>query len=53
MMRKYKNTIKKNTKSQLKEIVCEIINFDSTKLTKPKKKSRNTTYWYNIFVIPL
>ena len=35
MMRKGKNTIK-NTKSQLKKIVCEIVNFGSTKLTKPK-----------------
>ena len=38
-----KNTIK-NTTSQPKKIVCEIVNFGSTKLTNPKKeKSRNTT----------
>ena len=45
MMRKGKNTIK-NTTSQPKKIVCEIVNFGSTKLTNPKKKkkkSRNTT----------
>ena len=29
---------KKNTKSQPKKIVCEIVNFGSTKLTKQKKK---------------
>ena len=37
MVRKYKNTIK-NTKSQPMKTVCEIMNFGSTKLTKPKKK---------------
>ena len=47
-MRIDKNTIK-NTTSQPKKIVCEIVNFGSTKLTNPKKKkkkinkSRNTT----------
>ena len=35
MMRKDKNTIK-NTKCQSKKNVCEMVNFDSTKLTKPK-----------------
>ena len=44
MVRKYKNTIKKNTKSQLKEIVCEIVNFGSTKLTKSKKKFLETQH---------
>ena len=28
---------KKNTKSQPKKIVCEIVNFGSTNLTKPTK----------------
>ena len=32
---------KKNTKSQSKKTVCEIVNFGLTKLTK--KKSRKTT----------
>ena len=33
-----------STKSQPKKIVCEIVNFGSTKLTKQKKKIyRNTT----------
>ena len=31
------------TKSQPMKIVREIVNFVSTKLTKKKKKSRNTT----------
>ena len=39
-MCQYKYTIKKNTKSQSKKTVCEIVNFDSTKLTKPKKKKK-------------
>ena len=54
MVHKYKNTIK-NTKSLLKKTVCKAMNFGLTKLTKPKKKkkSRNTTEWYNIFIIPL
>ena len=33
---------KKNTKSQLKKIVCEIVNFSSTKLTKPTKNFKKT-----------
>ena len=36
MIRRDKNTIK-NTKSQPKKTICEIVDFDSTKLTKPKK----------------
>ena len=36
-MWKDKNTIKKNTKTQPKKTVCEMKNFDSTKLTKSKK----------------
>ena len=38
-------------KSQLKKIVLEIVNFGSQILTKPKKKSRNTTKYHNIFTI--
>ena len=58
MMRKYKNKIKKNTKSQLKEILCEIVNFGSTKLTKPKKKKiletqQNGTTFHNTFIVLL
>ena len=34
---------KKNTKSQPKKIEYEIVNFVSTKFTKPKIISRNTT----------
>ena len=39
----------KNTKSQTKKIVHETVNFDSKKLTKPKKKKEkkeknNTTF---------
>ena len=30
----------KNTKSQSKKTVCEIMNFDSTNWTKPKKKKK-------------
>ena len=43
-MCKDKSTIK-NTKSQPKKTICEIVNFGLKKLTKPKKKkkSRNTT----------
>ena len=39
MVRKDKNIIKKNTKSQSKKTVCKIVNFGLTKLTKPKKKN--------------
>ena len=39
--------LKKNTKSQLKKIVCEIVNFGSTKLTKPKKKKKNLETQHN------
>ena len=57
MVHKDKNTIK-NTKSLFKKTICKAMNFGLTKLTKPKKnkkikKSRNTTEWYNIFIIPL
>ena len=41
------------TKSQPKKIVCEIINFGSPNLTKPKKKSRNIIKCHNIFLVPL
>ena len=40
MVRIDKNTIK-NMTSQPKKIVCEIVNFGSTKLTNPKKKKKN------------
>ena len=33
----------KKYKIQRKKTVCEIVNFDSTKLTKKKKKPRKTT----------
>ena len=39
MVCKDKNIIK-NTKSQLKKTVREIVNFDSTNWTKPKKKKK-------------
>ena len=41
---------KKNTKSQPKKIVCEIVNFGSTNLTNLQKISKNTTerYVYHI-----
>ena len=40
--------VKKQIKSQLKKIVPETVNFGSQILTKPKKKSRNTTKYHNI-----
>ena len=43
--------VKKQIKSQLKKIVPETVNFGSQILTKPKKKSRNTTKYHNIFTI--
>ena len=52
MVHKDKNTIK-NTKSQPKKTICEVVNFGSIKLTKPKIIYRNITEWYNIFIIPL
>ena len=42
----------KKRKTSIKKTVCEIMNFDSPKLTKIKKKSRNTTKCHNIFTIP-
>ena len=42
---------KKQTKSQLKKIVSETINFVSPNFTKPKKKPRNITKYHNIFTI--
>ena len=51
-----KNTIK-NTKSQSKETVREIVNFGSIKLTESKKHSRNTNImvqnFSNAFIILL
>ena len=41
----------KQTKSQLKKIVSEIMNFGSPNFTKPKKKPRNTIKYHNIFTI--
>ena len=41
----------KNTKSQPKKTRCEIVNFESAKLAKPKTISRNTIEWYNIFIV--
>ena len=47
---------KKNTKSQPKKTVCEIVNFGSTKLTKQYiyiyiyKQNRITQYFYNTFI---
>ena len=35
----------KNTKSQTKKTGCETMNFESTKLAKPKTISRNTIEW--------
>ena len=35
----------KNTKSQPKKTGCETVNFESTKLAKPKTISRNTIEW--------
>ena len=43
--------VKKQIKSQLKKIVPETVNFGSQILTKPKKKSRNTTKYHNSFTI--
>ena len=44
----------KNTKSQTKKTVHETVNFDSKKLTKPKKKKekkkRITQHFHNIFI---
>ena len=42
---------KKQTKSQLKKIVSETVNYGSPHFTKPKKKTRNTTKYHNIFTI--
>ena len=39
---KNKSTIK-NTKSQPKKTICEIVNFGLKKLTKPKKKKNLET----------
>ena len=41
----------KQTKRQHKKIVYETVNFGSTNLTILKKKSKNTTKYYNIFTI--
>ena len=43
----------KKQKNQHKKTMCEIMNFDSPKLTKIKQKSKNTTRCNNIFIIPL
>ena len=43
----------KQTKRQHKKIVFETVNFGSPNLTILKKKSKNTTKYYNIFTIPL
>jgi len=48
MVHKDKNKIK-NTKSQPKKTVREIVNFGSTKLTKPKKKILKTQQNGTIF----
>ena len=42
----------KQTKRQHKKIVCETVNFGLPNLTILKKKSKNTTKYYNIFTIP-
>ena len=42
---------KKQTRSQLKKIVSETVNFGSPNFIEPKKKPRNTTKYYNIFII--
>ena len=42
----------KKTKRQHKKIECETVNFGSPNLTILKKKSKNTTKYYNIFTIP-
>ena len=42
----------KQTKRQHKKIVYETVNFGSPNLTILKKKSKNTTKYYNIFTIP-
>ena len=42
---------KKQTKSQLKKIVSETVNYGSPNFTRPKKKIRNTTKYHNIFTI--
>ena len=42
----------KQTKRQHKKIMCETMNFGSPNLTILKKKSKNTTKYYNIFTIP-
>ena len=45
---------KKNKKIKTNWIkFCEIVNFCSTNLIKPKKKSRNTRKCHNIFTILL
>ena len=47
IVRKYKNTIIKNTKIQPKKTECEIVNFGSTKLVKPKKKKKKIETQHN------
>ena len=42
MVRKDKNIIKKNTKSQSKKTVCKTVNFGSTRLIKLTKKNLET-----------
>ena len=42
----------KQTKRQHKKIVFETVNFGSPNLAILKKKSKNTTKYYNIFTIP-
>ena len=37
----------KNTKSQRKKTVCEIMNFGSTNWSKPKKKKKNPETQHN------
>ena len=44
---------KQQTKNQQKKILHKTVNFCSPNLTKPKKKSKNTTNCHNIFTIPL
>ena len=52
-MHSKKKKKKQQTKNQQKKIVCETVNFCAPNLTKPKKKSRNTTKCHNIFTILL
>ena len=39
--------------TESRKIVHKIVNFGSPKLTKPKKKSKNTTKFHNNFTIHL